>query len=121
MTRRMAATVYLLASTFSASWTPGIAEATQAQQVVKISARRYEFQPTNITLRKGSTTVLRLTTEDRVHGFNIPAMNVRADIVPGKVTEVTLLPQKQGDFEFFCDIFCGSGHEDMRGKITVVE
>jgi cytochrome c oxidase subunit 2 len=65
--------------------------------------------------------VLQLSTEDRSHGFYAPSLNLRADILPGKVTELKVTPQKTGDFDFFCDVFCGSGHESMLGKIKVVD
>src|SRR5262249_57813458 len=77
-----------------------------APQVIKISAKRFEYNPHEIVLKKGVPTVLQLTTEDRRHGFSIPAMNLRADIVPGNVTELKVTPEKAGDFDFFCDIFC---------------
>jgi cytochrome c oxidase subunit 2 len=90
-------------------------------KVVKISAKRFEFSPKNITLKKGVPVILSLTSEDRSHGFSIPAMNVRADIAPGKVTELKVTPQKAGELDFYCDVFCGNGHEDMNGKITVTD
>ena len=88
-------------------------------KVVKITAKRFEYSPQEITLKKGVPVVFQLTTEDRSHGFNVPLMNLRADIVPGKITELKVTPQKAGEFDFFCDVFCGSGHEGMNGKITV--
>jgi len=90
-------------------------------KTIKISAKRYEFAPSEITLKKGVPVVLQLSTEDRSHGFYAPSLNLRADILPGKVTELKVTPQKTGDYDFFCDIFCGSGHESMSGKIKVVE
>jgi cytochrome c oxidase subunit 2 len=90
-------------------------------KIIKVSARRFEYSPSQITLKKGVPVVFQLTTEDRTHGFNIPSMNLRADIVPGKVTELKATPQKAGDFDFHCDVFCGSGHEGMNGTITVTE
>ena len=90
-------------------------------RIVKISAKRYEYNPNEITLKKGQPVVFQLTTEDRLHGFIIPGMKVRADIVPGKVTELKVTPEKTGVFYFNCDDFCGSGHEDMIGKITVTD
>jgi cytochrome c oxidase subunit 2 len=89
--------------------------------IVKISAKRFEYTPHDIVLKKGVPVVLQLTSEDRTHGFSIPSMKVRSDITPGKVTEVKVTPDKTGEFDFFCDIFCGSGHEGMNGKITVTE
>jgi cytochrome c oxidase subunit 2 len=29
-------------------------------------------------------------------------------------------PDRPGEFEFVCDVFCGSGHEDMGGVIKVL-
>jgi cytochrome c oxidase subunit 2 len=28
-------------------------------------------------------------------------------------------PDKTGTFTFLCDVFCGSGHEDMSGTLIV--
>ncbi|HMA28697.1 MAG TPA: cupredoxin domain-containing protein [Thermoanaerobaculia bacterium] len=90
-------------------------------RVVKISAKRFEFSPPEVHLKKGETVVLEVTSEDRVHGFNIPAFKIRRDIVPKEVTRVTLTPDKAGTFSFRCDVFCGDGHEDMTGTLIVPE
>lgn len=89
--------------------------------LVKISAKKFEFSPKQVTVKKGVPCIIQLTSEDRTHGFSSPALNLRADIAPGKPTEIKFTPQKTGDYNFFCDVFCGSGHEDMEGKITVIE
>jgi len=92
--------------------------ATIANELDWITIRR---RPRLLTLKKGVPIILQLSTEDRSHGFYAPSFNLRADIVPGKVTELKVTPQKIGDFDYFCDIYCGSGHENMMGKIKVVE
>jgi len=119
MMTRMRAVVMVVAIAYCMIC-PG-ALSDEGAKIVKVSARRFEYNPSEIRLKKGTPVVLQLTTEDRSHGFNIPSMNVRADVVPGKVTELRITPQKVGEFDFFCDIFCGSGHEGMNGKITVTE
>jgi cytochrome c oxidase subunit II len=98
-----------------------IVQAAEPVQVVKISAKRYEFIPSEITLKKGVPVVLQISTADRSHGFYAPDLNLRADIRPGKTTELKFSPIRTGNFDFFCDIFCGSGHESMLGKIKVVD
>jgi cytochrome c oxidase subunit 2 len=90
-------------------------------KVIKISAKRFEFEPKEITIKKGVPVTLELTTQDRSHGFAIEGMNLRTDIEPGKVAELVVNPQKAGKYDFYCDVFCGSGHEGMNGKITVTE
>jgi cytochrome c oxidase subunit 2 len=52
-------------------------------------------------------------------GFNLADFNARADVIPGKTTTVRVTPDKTGSFTFVCDIFCGSGHEDMYGTLIV--
>jgi cytochrome c oxidase subunit 2 len=93
--------------------------ATAAEKVVEIKAKRYEFTPSEIVLKTGEPVKLRITTEDRVHGFNAPELKLDAQITPGKVSELELTPQKAGEYGFFCDVFCGSGHPEMTGKIIV--
>ena len=100
--------------------TIGLRAAAQPQeQVIKVLARRFTYTPNKLTLKKGVPVILELTTADVLMGFNAPDFGVRADIIPGQVARVRLLPDKVGTFTFFCDIFCGSGHETMNGTITV--
>lgn len=98
-----------------------VALAEQADQVVKITAKKFEYSPSEIRLKKGVPAVLEFTSLDRLHGFNCPDFGIRTDIVPGKVNTVRFVPDKAGTFPFHCDIFCGEGHEDMAGKFIVEE
>ncbi len=96
------------------------AAAQPKEQVIKILARRFTYSPNQLTLKKGIPVVLELTTADVLMGFNAPDFQARADIIPGQVAIVRLVPDKVGTFTFLCDVFCGSGHESMSGTITVV-
>jgi plastocyanin len=98
-------------------------QATQKQDdaVIKITAKKFEFSPSQITIKKGMPVVLELTSLDVMHGFNCPGLGIRADVRPGTVSAIHLVAQKTGTYEFFCDIFCGEGHSDMRGRIIVEE
>ena len=110
----------MLASCFGAGF--AAAAATQPKErAIKVVSRRFTFSPDNIVIHKGERVRLEITTEDVLMGFNAPDFAARADIPPGQVTVVHLQPDKTGTFTFLCDIFCGSGHENMSGTITVVE
>jgi len=110
-----AATVLLAWSSLSL---PGLAA---PEQVVQIKAKRFEYIPNEITLKKGVPVVLELTSLDRLHGFNCPAFKIRGDVRPNQVTRITFTPDRVGTFEFHCDNFCGSGHETMTGKFMVTD
>lgn len=90
------------------------------ERVIKVQAKKFVYTPNQIVLKMGEPVVLEFTSVDFVHGFKIPDMNIRADLPPGKITQVRLTPDKAGEYDFLCDNFCGSGHEEMSGKITVV-
>jgi cytochrome c oxidase subunit 2 len=90
-------------------------------QVIRFTARRFEFSSSGITLKKGVPVVLEITSADRLHGFNCPDLGVRADVSPGQPTRLKVTPAKAGVFVFHCDIFCGEGHEDMSGSLVVQE
>ena len=86
---------------------------------IRIGAKKFEFHPNKVTAKLGQPVVLVLTSEDRIHGFKMVDFGLRTDIVPGQETRVTLTPEKAGSFTFFCDVFCGDGHEDMDGTLVV--
>jgi cytochrome c oxidase subunit 2 len=95
--------------------------AEPTERVIKITAKAFEYVPNEIKLKKGEPVVMELTSQDLFHGFNISDLGLRADLPPGKTARVQLTPDKTGDFEFHCDNFCGTGHENMNGVIHVVE
>ena len=88
---------------------------------MKIAVKKFEYNPSEITLKKGEPVVLELTSLDRLHGFIDQGLNLHADVPPNKTVRLTLTPDKSGSFPFNCDIFCGSGHENTRGVIVVTE
>lgn len=87
--------------------------------VVKLTAHKFEFEPAELRLKKDQTVVLELTSTDVDHGFNIAELNLRADLLPGKITRVRVTPEKAGRFEFHCDTFCGLNHEEMGGTLII--
>ncbi len=95
-------------------------KAQTTPRVIAIAARRFTYDPDEVTVRVNEPVVFRLTTLDVVMGFSVPEFGVRATIVPGQSTDLPLTPTKPGDFTFLCDVFCGSGHENMDGILHVV-
>ena len=96
-----------------------LASAKPKARVIKVVAKKFEFVPGEIHVKQGETVTLRFTAPEVPMGFNLADFNLRTDIVPGKVASLTLTPDKTGTFTFLCDVFCGSGHEDMSGTLIV--
>jgi len=88
-------------------------------RVVTISAKRFEFTPNQITLKRGEPVTLRVSAEDRDHGFYQKDLKLELDLSPDHVAEATITPEKTGRFVAICDHFCGSGHGNMKMIINV--
>jgi plastocyanin len=98
---------------------PAAGEAEANATIVPVSASRWAFEPETITLRKDVPVILELRSTDVHHGFSVPGLNLRADVVPDHPTRMRVTPKTTGTFPFHCDYFCGSGHEGMSGQIIV--
>ena len=98
-----------------------LTRASDNPKVIEITAKKFEFTPNEITLKKGEPVILRLTTTDRVHGFMSKPLKVDTDIPAGKTTDVTVTPDTAGNFTIICDHYCGTGHGGMKMTISVVQ
>jgi cytochrome c oxidase subunit 2 len=92
-----------------------------APQVVKMTAKKYEFSPSTVTVERGRPVRLEITALDHTHGIEIKDFNVKARLEKGKTEVVEFTPDRAGEFPFKCSVFCGLGHGKMKGTLVVVE
>ncbi len=90
-------------------------------RVIQITAKRFQFSPDQITLKKGETVKIRLVSEDVTHGFFLRPLKIDEEIDPGQPTEITVTPDTAGTFTTICDHFCGANHGNMKMTIVVTE
>ena len=117
--RVAAAGLALVASLLAVASPP--ARAQDEPRVIVITAKRFEFSPNQITLAKGETVKLQIKSEDVTHGLFVRPLGIDAEIVPGRVTELTVTPETAGTYRAICDHFCGAGHGGMKMTIVVRE
>src|SRR3989344_5219597 len=86
---------------------------------ISMTAKKFEFNPSTITVKKADQVKLTIKSLDVTHGFSIPDLNVNANLDAGKETVVEFTPDKTGTFTFVCSVFCGSGHSGMKGTLIV--
>jgi len=91
------------------------------ERVIKITAHRFAYQPATINVKKDESVILEMTSLDVIHGFNLFAFGIRQDLLPGETVRIHFIAHRTGTFPFACDIFCGTGHEDMNGMLIVTE
>jgi cytochrome c oxidase subunit 2 len=86
---------------------------------ISITAKRFEFTPNQITLKRGEPVTLHVSALDRDHGFYQKDLKIDLDLSPDHESAVTITPEKTGRFVAICDHFCGSGHSNMKMIINV--
>jgi cytochrome c oxidase subunit 2 len=97
------------------------AGAEESPRVIVITAKRFEFSPKEVSIKKGETVKLQIKSEDVTHGLFVRPLGIDTEIVPGRVTELTLTPETAGTYRAICDHFCGAGHGGMKMTIVVGE
>ena len=86
---------------------------------IKITAKKYQFQPNPIRVKQGDEVLLEVSSADVQHGFRVPELGIDESVPKGKTAEISVVPAKRGEYKIECDIICGPGHDDMAGKIIV--
>jgi heme/copper-type cytochrome/quinol oxidase subunit 2 len=88
---------------------------------LEVRASKGGFEPSRITLRRGETSRLVLSSADTEHCFAIDALRVEKRIVPGRTTRLELTPERAGVFPFYCCLESGEAAQVERGLLTVSE
>jgi cytochrome c oxidase subunit 2 len=69
----------------------------------------------------GRAVKLIMTSEDVIHDVFVPAFRVKADVIPGRYTNIWFEPTKPGTYHLFCAEYCGTRHSGMVGDVVVME
>jgi len=90
-------------------------------RVVRITAERFAYTPSEIVVEKGTVIEFHLTSDDTDHGFRIVGTTVNAEIPKRRrgETVVTYKADTEGEFVIECSRPCGAGHTAMRARLVV--
>jgi cytochrome c oxidase subunit 2 len=99
---------------------PGSAAPPADPRVIDIVARRFEFEPSVVTVTVGEPVRLMVRSGDGLHGFEIKKFKVSKDIPRGgEAVVINFTPNAVGEFPIMCSEYCGDHHEDMKGMLVV--
>ena len=92
-----------------------------AGQRINIVAKRFAYEPNEITVRKGQPVTLVFHSQDVNHGFQADEFHVKTEIPKHQTSQVTFTPEEDGTFGGKCAHFCGAGHGEMQLTIHVTD
>ena len=94
----------------------------QADQprTIEVVARRFAFEPPEIEAIAGEPLRIIVHSSDGVHGFEIKKFKVSKLLKRGgEPVIIEFTPKDVGRFPIVCSLFCGDGHEEMKGALIV--
>jgi cytochrome c oxidase subunit 2 len=72
-----------------------------------------------IHLPVGVPVRITLASNDVIHSFWVPSLSGKQDLIPGRESDITILPKKLGIFRGQCAEFCGAQHAHMALVVNV--
>jgi cytochrome c oxidase subunit II len=125
--------VFALTLCLAPGATPRAALPAEGAQVINVTAKKYEFDPSPIRVKQGTRVQLKITATDHVHGFKISdvpdnggqaglVFDSRSDCVrieEGKTETVEFVAKSPGTYSFRCCVHCGWHHRGMKGQLVV--
>jgi cytochrome c oxidase subunit II len=125
----IAATLVLAASTVARP-------ADNNVQVIAVTAKKYEFDPSPIRVKQGAHVQLKVTAIDHVHGVKIDEFPEGSDrkgspglvfssskdclrVEKGETQTLEFVAQTPGTYQIRCCVHCGWEHRSMKGQLIV--
>jgi polyferredoxin/plastocyanin len=90
------------------------------QRTIEVVARKFEYSPNVITVRRGEKVAIKLVSEDVTHGFFLDGYGEETTVSPGEIKLVGFTADKTGRFTFRCTVTCGHFHPYMVGHLKVL-
>ena len=125
----------LFASTTTAKPADVSPDGTEGVQVIEVTAKKYDFNPSPIRVKQGTRVRLKITATDHAHGFRIrevpegdttgkPGLVFSSPqdcqkIEKGQTETVEFVAQRPGTYPFKCCTRCGWHHRSMTGELIV--
>jgi cytochrome c oxidase subunit 2 len=89
-------------------------------RTIEVLVKRYAFEPAVIEAVEGERLRILVKSGDGLHGFEIKKFKVSKEIPRGgEAVVIEFTAGEAGTFPILCSVFCGDGHEDMKGTLVV--
>jgi cytochrome c oxidase subunit 2 len=116
----LAAAVCLVAGIAAAASSARQAAPPSEPRVIEVIAKRYAFEPAQIEVIQGERIRMLVKSADGLHGFEIKKFKVSKEIPRGSdAVAIEFTATEAGSFPILCSVFCGDGHDGMKGTLVV--
>lgn len=96
-------------------------EVIDGVRVIRITAMQFKFVPDLVRVKLGERVRLIVKSVDVTHGFTIDEFNVGELLHADKEAVIEFVPDMTGTFVYKCSNYCGTGHDEMKGRLIVIK
>ncbi|MCL6625135.1 hypothetical protein [Alicyclobacillus shizuokensis] len=87
---------------------------------VKVVASDFKWSLSQTDFAVGKPIDFVVSSKQGTHGFSIDGTDISQTVSQGDApVNVVFTPKKAGTYTIRCDVYCGSGHQDMVAKFHV--
>jgi len=90
------------------------------RRVIRMTVRRYAFEPDFIVVYEGETVQLEVVSLDMLHGLQIKTFDIEKTLPRGERRTITFLADRPGRYEFRSHIYCGPEQHLLRGELIII-
>jgi cytochrome c oxidase subunit 2 len=69
----------------------------------------------------GQPVLIRMISEDVIHGLYLPALRAQMETLPGRYTQLWFKANLAGQYHLFCSEYCGTDHSKMDGTLYIMQ
>ena len=109
---------------------PSETDAVEIEVVAQKYFWEYKYNEANVSglstndeplyIPANRTVYLHITSTDWLHAFHVPDLGLKQDAFPGQYNTIKTVAYEEGTYQLYCAEYCGVGHSNMLGKVTVV-
>ena len=107
---------------------PGDTEPMERETPIEVRSRQWSWEfyypdedvlSTELHIPVDKRARFKLTSEDVIHGFYIPAFRVKQDIIPGKEIDFSLTPIREGRYRLRDSLYSGTYFASNQTNVVV--
>lgn len=95
---------------------------------VTVTARQWSWlftyenghRSSELVVPVGRPVALALVSQDVIHGFFVPDLRIKQDVVPGMTTRAWFQLDAPGEHDILCTQYCGLEHSKMLSRVVAV-
>ncbi|MBS3933025.1 MAG: c-type cytochrome [Truepera sp.] len=99
---------------------PGLVQVGPNQFELTVIAQAFSFVPNEVVVPAGAEITFFLTSRDVLHSYQVQFTTINVNLIPGEVATLRYTFREPGEHLVICGQYCGIGHHNMLGLITVV-